>query len=76
MLYNYLCSKKKCLFWLPNVSKGEEEPTKRKFGSRWFCQFLLEKRSSSLYTGGVLDEGCGAGAFPNGARSRTSGNYK
>jgi len=75
MFYNYLCSKKKSPFWSPNVSEGEEESTKCKFGSR-LCHFSLGKRSSSLYNGGVLNEGCGAGASPNSARSRTSGNYK
>lgn len=76
MFYNYLHSKKKCLFWSHNVSEGEEEPMKHKFGSRQLCQFLLGKRSSSLYNGGVLNEGCGAGAFPKRTRLRTSGNYK
>lgn len=54
MFYNYLCRKKKYLFWSPNVREGKEESMKRKFDSRVVCEFLPRKRSCIPFSGGVL----------------------
>lgn len=75
MFYNYLCSQK-CV--CSGHRRGEigRAVVKGKCGSKQLCQFLLRKRSSSLYDGGVLNEGCGAGAFPSNTTLRTCKNYK